>query len=121
MFGNLYKIAASVIPQQTVEWLRFEARVQDERGRWINNYSEPEEIRCSFQPVDTKDVKRMGFDESKSYKVLFTDANLQNVQRGESPDRVIYAGATYDVVGAGNDWIEQDGWKSIHCVKVEPL
>lgn len=120
MFGNLHKLAASVIPQQTVEWVKWSTRGQDDRGRWVNTYSDPITVRGSFQPVDARDVKRMGFDESKVYAQLVTSHNVQHVQRGEAPDRVIYAGETYDVIGA-NDWYRQDGWKSIYLVKVDPI
>lgn len=120
MFGNLLNAAASVIPQQTVIWERFISRVQDERGRWINTYAEPEPVTGSFQSMDAAAVKARGFDESKTYKTLYTSHNMQNVQRGTSPDRISYGGEWFEIVG-DTDWYEQDGWKRIYCVKVEPL
>src|SRR5690625_5020294 len=120
MFGNLLNIAASAIPQQTVSWERFLSRSQDDRGRWVNIYADPEPVRGSFQPLDESDAKERGFDISRSYAALYTSHDMQNVQRGEAPDRVTYNGELYDVVGE-TDWYTQDGWKRVYCVKAEPL
>lgn len=119
MFGNLLNIAASVIPQQVVVWRRFVNRTQDARGRWINEYAEPENVIGSFQPVDARTAKELGFDLSRSYATLHTSHDLQDVQRGTAPDQIIFDGEAYDVVGE-TDWYAQDGWKHVYCVKVVP-
>lgn len=120
MFGNLLKIAATAIPQQTVAWARFLSREQDDRGRWINVYALPEAVRGSFQPVEARTVKEMGFDTTKVYATLYTAHDMQDVQRGTSPDKIEFNGEEYDIVGT-TDWYDQDGWKSVYCVKVDPL
>lgn len=121
MFGNLFSIAASVIPQQTVQWLRFESREQDARGRWINTYADPVPVTGSFQAMDAKTVKEMGLDVGNKYCSLHTSHDLRDTQRGEAPDRVQYAGQTYEVIGEPGDWFEQDGWKHLHLVRIDPL
>src|SRR5699024_11231862 len=62
---------------------RFLSRSQDDRGRWVNVYADPEPVRGSFQPLDESDVKERGFDISRSYAALYTSHDMQNVQRGE--------------------------------------
>lgn len=120
MFGNLLNAAASVIPQQTVQWQRYLSRTQDERGRWVNSYADPVDVRGSFQSMDVAAVKARGFDTSKTYKTLYTNHDMQGVQRGAAPDRIFDNDIGYDIVGE-TDWYNQDGWKRIYCVKVEPL
>lgn len=118
MFGNLLNIAASVIPQQEVQWVRFESRVQNARGEWVNTYADPVPVIGSFQAMDARTVKEMGFDVSRAYRVLYTSHDMHQVQRGTSPDRILYSGDTYDIVGEPGDWMDEDGWKSVHCVRV---
>lgn len=118
MFGNLLKMASSVIPQQSVQWVRFLSRTQDDRGRWVNTYAAPQTIRGSWQAVDDRTVKELGFDTSKQYCMLYTSHPVSDVNRGEAPDRIMYNGQTYDVVGE-TDWFQQDGWKSVYCVLVK--
>lgn len=120
MFGNLLNVAASVIPQQTVQWTRWVSREQDARGRWVDTYAEPVDVTGSFQAVEARTAKEMGFDTDKKYASLHTSHDMRDAQRGTAPDRITYGGETYDLVG-DNDWFAQDGWKQLYMVRVTPL
>lgn len=117
MFGNLHRIASRYIPQQTVLWYRFKARTPDERGHDQNTYFDPISIRGSWQSVDTQDIQSMGLDTSQVYRRFYTAHDISAVQRGTSPDLIIFKGKRYDVVGDA-DWYVQDGWKSVLCIEV---
>ena len=116
MFGNLNRIASRYIPQQKVLWFRFKERAPDERGNDQNYYYDPVEVRGSWQAVDTQDVQSMGLDTSQVYRRLYTSQDIKAVQRGTSPDFLVFNGRKYDVVGDA-DWYEQDGWKSVICIE----
>ncbi|WP_338885315.1 hypothetical protein [Xenorhabdus sp. TH1] len=116
MFGNLQRIASRYIPQQTVLWYRFKARELDELGRWQNTYHYPIPIRGSWQAVDTQDVQEMGLDTTKVYRKLYTTHDIRHIQRGTSPDFLVFAERRYDVMGDA-DWYAQDGWLSIVCIE----
>jgi hypothetical protein len=119
MFGNLLKLASSVIPQQSVEWVRFKERTLNDQGKYVIIYHPAVTVKGSWQAVDTKDVKELGFDTAKRYRMLYTSHNIKDVNRGAAPDYVVFAGTRHDVVGDA-DWYAQDGWKSLLCVEVTP-
>nr|ELR5224895.1 hypothetical protein [Providencia rettgeri] len=117
MFGNLHSIASRYIPQQTAQWFRFKGRTPDERGHDQNQYYEPVDIRGSWQAVDTQDAQSMGFDSNQVYRRFYTSHDIKGIQRGTSPDYLVFNGKKYDVMGDA-DWYEQDGWKSVICIEV---
>ncbi|QQO63701.1 MULTISPECIES: phage collar protein [Providencia] len=117
MFGNLHRIASRYIPQQTALWFRFKNREPDERGHDQNQYHEPVDIRGSWQAVDTQDAQSMGFDSNQVYRRFYTSHDIKGIQRGTSPDYLVFNGKKYDVMGNA-DWYEQDGWKSVICIEV---
>lgn len=117
MFGNLLKIASSVIPTQTVTWKKFMGKQIKPGGIYEDTYSEPVEIRGSFQATDDRDVKEMGLDTSKRYRTLYTSHDISDVKRGSSPDKISFNGENYEVVGI-TDWFAQDGWRGVVCVRV---
>ncbi|WP_273818070.1 phage collar protein [Providencia rettgeri] len=117
MFGNLHRIASRYIPQQTALWFRFKNREPDERGHDQNQYHEPVDIRGSWQAVNTQDAQSMGFDSNMVYRRFYTSHDIKGIQRGTSPDYLVFNGKKYDVMGDA-DWYEQDGWKSVICIEV---
>ncbi|MEX9216284.1 hypothetical protein AB7W40_19720 [Providencia rettgeri] len=114
--GNLQKLAARYIPQQTVLWFRFKYREPDNLGHDKNQYHEPVAVCGSWQAVDVQDVQNMGFDTNQVYRRFYTSQDIKAVQRGTSPDYLVFEGKKYDVVGDA-DWYAQNGWKSILCIE----
>ncbi|EOY8496488.1 hypothetical protein ACQFBD_002568 [Providencia stuartii] len=117
MFGNLHRLASRYIPQQTALWFRFKNREPDERGHDQSQYHDPVEIRGSWQAVDTQDAQSMGFDSNQVYRRFYTSHDIKSIQRGTSPDYLVFNGKKYDVMGDA-DWYDQDGWKSVICIEV---
>lgn len=116
MFGNLLNIAMTVIPTQEIEWHRFKDHINDPILGNKPTYFDKVIIKGSFQSADVKDVKEMGLDITRNYKALYSSHRIENVQRGDMPDLLIYDGKKYTVVG-DSDWYAQDGWKSIVCIE----
>ena len=117
-FGNLHKLAASAIPQQTLELKRFAGRVLNDDGVWVNSYSDPVATKGSLQPMDSRTAKEHGLDTSKSYQQLWTSADIRQAGRDAAPDRIKYKGKSFDVIGVTN-WQAQDGWSLATLVEVQ--
>ncbi|WP_426577118.1 phage collar protein [Xenorhabdus stockiae] len=66
--------------------------------------------------IDTQDGQDMGLDTAKIYRKFYTTHDIRHIQRGKSPDFLVFAGRRYDVMGDA-DWYEQDGWLSIVCIE----
>ncbi|PHM47163.1 phage collar protein [Xenorhabdus miraniensis] len=116
MLGNLHRIASRYIPQQTALWYRFNSRALNDLGQWVDTYHDPITISGSWQAVDTQDAQEMGLDTAKIYRKFYTAHDIRHVQRGASPDYLVFAGHRYDVTGDA-DWYAQDGWKSVICIE----
>lgn len=117
-FGfNLLQLASGAIGFQQATWLAFQSRVANARGIWESVYAAPVTISGSWQPVGESTIKDLGLDTAKKYYNFYTSNPIDNVQRGEAPDRLIYEGRTYEVVGHA-DWYTQNGWRGIMCVDV---
>ncbi|VFR32551.1 Phage protein [plant metagenome] len=116
---NLLALAGGVIAMQTAQWRRFKSRAQNGRGLWVNEFDPDVPIRGSWQPVGESTIRDLGLDTSKRYFNLYTSNPIDNVQRGEAPDQIVYGGRLHDVVGH-SDWYAQDGWRGIMCVDVGP-
>lgn len=117
MFGNLLNLAASVIPMQQIEVLRFEKRVLVDGGRYENTYGEPEPVRASVQSVDRRTYKELGLDMSRNYMMVYASDYIPSTKRDAAPDLVIYDGRTFEVVG-DTAWTTQDGWTSGYIVEI---
>ncbi|HAT1515912.1 TPA: hypothetical protein I8W54_004322, partial [Morganella morganii] len=86
------------------------------RGHDQNVYHKPIPISGSWQAVDTQDVNSMGLDTRQVYRRLYTSNDIKAIQRGSSPDYLVFGGKRYDVAGDA-DWYAQDGWKSVICIE----
>lgn len=115
--SNLLAIAATVITQQTVQYLAFAGRTVDPSGLFVNTYAEPVDIRGSFQDVQRAAYVQNGLDLSKSYKQLYAIPQVFDVERGISGDRIVYGGRLYEAVGNAN-WNLQDGWQGTLFVDI---
>lgn len=114
---NLLNIALGAIGGEGVAWRRFESRTQNSRGQWITNYEPETSIIGSWQAVDSRRIKELELDTSKTYRNLYTSNAVDHVNRGESPDMIIANGKQYEVVG-NTDWLIENGWRGLLCVEI---
>lgn len=115
--SNLLAMALGVIGPQPVQWLPFVALVTNAAGVKVATWGAPVTVHGSFQPVARNLIQTLGLDFAKSYATFYATANVMDVLRNKTGDRLIYAGKTYQVV-SNTDWFAQDGWKGIMCVEV---
>lgn len=120
MFGNLLNAALSVIPGQTVQWLRFQARAFTPAGKPISLYHPAVPLYGSWQAVDADTMQMLGLDVKQVHRVLYVSAPVDSIQRGKGADRLVADGYYYEVVGDA-DWYNQDGWRRIVATRQEPV
>ena len=115
MFNNLLNQALKMIPSQTAVWRRYVGEDIDDAGYSIPMY-EDSEITGSWQAVDTQEIQEMRLTTQKRYQRFYTSNDVKDINRGSHPDIILYNGVEHEVVGDA-DWYDQDGWKSILCVR----
>lgn len=114
---NLLNAALSLIPPVTVSWRKAISRVQNAKGQWVTTYADPEDLVCSFQPIDKAKYEGMGLDLNKHYFVLYGSDDLIAVERQQSGDTVDYQGRRYQFEDVA-DWYAYNGWRGVVCVDI---
>lgn len=117
MIGNLYNMARCLIPSDDLEIIRFLGNTTNDVGQEIPSYSEPTKIDGTFQAVDSKLYEQLGLDLNNHYRVLYTNEDLTEIDKGTSSDRILFNGETYQVLDK-NDWFNYNGWIGVLCVRL---
>lgn len=115
--SNLLNMAFGLIGQQVVQWSSFLGLVTNAAGTKVPTWAAPIALGGSFQPVARTLYQQLGLDFNKSYANFYASADIMDVLRNKTGDRLAYAGRTYQVL-SNNDWIAQDGWKGVLCIEV---
>lgn len=115
--SNLLNMAFGVIGQQAVEWSSFLGNITNAAGVKVPSWAAPTTLGGSFQPVARSLYQQLGLDFTKNYANFYASADVMDVLRNKSGDRLAYAGKTYQVL-SNTDWFAQDGWKGVMCVEV---
>ena len=116
MFGNLLNIAATAIPQQSLQWERFTGR-ELIGGRWVSRYDAAKPIKGSIQAVDLRSYQQLGFDTAKRYWTLYTSHSVSMTGEDRAPDIVHWQGKRMEPIGE-TPWNEQDGWRGVYLVEI---
>lgn len=115
---NLYKLATSAIGTQQVQYYQFIDRTTNEVGLDVVNYAEPVTIDGSVQAASWNQLQNLGLDLTKEYITFYTDNNILTIERDTAGDQLAYQGKRYQVIGKPSDWIRQDGWNGVLCVRI---
>lgn len=113
--ANLLNVALKAIGMQTLHWYSFSNRTQNDRGLWVNEYIDQGLVKGSWQPVDARTIKELGFDTKLQYHNFYVSKPINVFSRNEAPDYFIIEGRKHEVVG-GSEWYAQNGWKGLLCV-----
>lgn len=117
MFGNLLKTALNLIPKQTVAYYAFKARTTNDWGKDVTEYELPLQIAGSFQAVAADRIQMLGLDLAREYVMFYCSHKIMEIERDTSGDQLVYKGVRYQVLNK-NDWVRQDGWNGVMCVRV---
>lgn len=115
--SNLLTLAQGLIGQQKVMWSRFLGQTTNAAGVKVPTWAAPVAMLGSFQPVSRSLLQTLGLDFNKNYANFYASANILDVIRNATGDRLVYAGRTYQVL-SNTDWFAQDGWKGVMCIEV---
>lgn len=115
--SNLLNMAFGLIGQQAVEHRAFVGNVTNAAGIKVPTWAAPVTLGGSLQPVPRALIQTLGLDFNKNYMTFYASADITDVLRNKTGDRLSYAGKTYQVE-SNNDWYAQDGWKGVLCVEV---
>ena len=118
MFNNLLNTALRVIPKQSIDYYRFLSRTTNEVGRDVSIYADPLKVIGSLQAVSWDRLQFLGLDSEKEYVAFYTASDLLNIERDTSGDQLAYQGKRYQIIGKPNDWVRQDGWNGVLCVRI---
>lgn len=118
MFNNLLNTALRAIPKQSVDYYQFLSRETNEAGRDVSLYADAITLTGSFQAVSWDRIQFLGLDSEKEYVAFYTSNDLLNIERDTSGDQIGFQGKRYQIIGKPNDWVRQDGWNGVLCVKI---
>lgn len=120
--SDLLADAFNCIETVEVEILRQGPRVKNRAGQYVTDYPfPPEPWQASVQAVNRSTYLQNGLDFTKNYVNIYLSADVQDVERNKTGDKVLFRGRTYEVVG-NLDWFELDGWIGLLCVElIQPL
>lgn len=127
IFANIHRIAASVIPMETIEYRMFKESIVNSLGNKTPTYSQWTQIKAHIQPglitafgsraLSEKDYKQNGLDFSRNYITLWCDGvDISTVANKDFPDQFSVRGNRYNVIQIA-DWLAYSGWKQIYCAE----
>ena len=116
MFGNLFNIATSIIPPETVQYIRFVGNTVNAIGLCVQSYAEPISIKASIQPVGDNAYKDLGLDFQKEYYYVYSNQHIRGLNEQSQPDKLIFHGKEF-IVQRTCYWNEYDGWGYALVVK----
>lgn len=116
MIPNLFNLATSVIPPETIQYIHFLGDEVNEIGLSVPTYSEPIDIKASVQAVGDQTYKNLGLDWQKEYYTVYSNQRMYGLNEQKQPDKLIFHGATW-TVQKNTHWDEYDGWGSVMVAK----
>lgn len=117
MFGNLLNTAMRVIPKQTVSYYKFKSRKTNDYGQDVSEYEEPIDVIGSCQATSRSHIQLLGLDLDREYITFYCSKDVLDMERETSGDQLQYGGTRYQVLDK-SDWIRQDGWNGVVCVRI---
>lgn len=109
--SNLLNQAFTLIRTQNPELMVWTGRTTNSIGQDVDQYDAPVTIQAQVQPVPRKMTQMLGIDWEKNYIMVYTSAQVKDIGRGGSSDRLRYDGKLFKAVG-DDDWQAQDGWNA---------
>lgn len=110
-------MALTLIQPSTLQYLAFESRTANEIGLEVSAYAEPVTLTGSFQPVPLRLFQQYGLDFNKIYYNFYAAANMLELNRMRSGDKLQFDGMEYEIIESGK-WYQFDGWNGVMCVQI---
>lgn len=118
MIYNVLAMAQTQIPTVDVMYYRFNDRSVDTIGIFTSTYEEPIAIKANVHPVPRSVYQEQGLDLNKEYIQIFTQVQINDLDRDASSDKLIYQGKNYQVYNEA-DWVPYNGWNYFKAVRID--
>lgn len=116
---NLFHLASSVIGLQQAIWKQYTGRTISDVGIETSAYTAGTPISASVQNVSRSVYEQFGLDLQKNYVMVYTDTDMGDLERGISPDLIVWNGGNYQLESNQSDWYMVDGWNGYLAVKID--
>jgi hypothetical protein len=118
MFGNQLTMALQLIPRFDFQVTVWTGRVSDDRGIDADTYAVPVTVSGHVQAVNRAKYEKLGLDFQKQYVRVYSDSQVMaDIYRDRNPDAITWQGSNYKPTSV-DDWMQQDGWQRVTCVRV---
>ncbi|HAW0896326.1 TPA: hypothetical protein JLK53_004043 [Escherichia coli] len=116
--ANLLGMALTAIsPTAGVQIKRFQGQQENDFGKTVNAYSEPETLYgTSVQPLSFRDIQQFGLTTGRQYITVWIQTGAHSAYRGGAADRIVWDGAEWEVLEP-TSWKVQDGWTQLVAVR----
>jgi len=116
--ANLLGMALTAInPTAGVQIKRFQGQQENDFGKTINAYSEPEMLYgASVQPLSFRDIQQLGLTTGRQYITAWIQTGAHSAYRGGAADMIVWDGAEWEVLEP-TSWKVQDGWTQLVAVR----
>ncbi len=114
---NLLGLALKAIGSTTISYMRYVSKVTGRGGIDVPTFADAIPLKGSFQPLPKELYAQNGLDFNKHYFTFYCSAELIEIDRDVSSDRITYASETYQVL-TKNDWFAYNGWEGVLCVRL---
>ncbi|PSZ18164.1 hypothetical protein [Escherichia sp. 4726-5] len=116
--SNLLGMALSAInPSTGVQIKRFLGQQENDFGKTINAYSDPESLYgASVQPLSFRDIQQFGLTTGREYITAWIQTGANSAYRGAAADVILWNAAEWEIIQPTN-WKVQDGWTQLVAVK----
>lgn len=117
--ANLLGMAMTAInPSAGVQIKRFEGQQENDFGKTINAYSDPEALYgASIQPLSFRDIQQFGLTTGREYISAWIQTSAHSAYRGGAADIIVWNGAEWELLQPTN-WKVQDGWTQLVAVRL---
>ena len=113
---NLLLEASDLILLQNFTYKKFVSYSINNLGVKIPTYSEETQAKGSIQEIQLSLYQQYGFDLTKDYRTIHTQADVYGTEKQEQPDIVIYDNYIWSVIKC-QPWREYNGWNEVVIVR----
>ena len=115
---NILGSVQSVIKKQSYSIIRYLGRTRNAAGYYVSEFSEPEAMSGSVQPVSSRMYKDLGLDFKKTYIKIYDTELINTMSRNKNSDQIIWDNYIW-TIPENVGWSLQGGWNFVLCVKLE--
>jgi hypothetical protein len=111
-------LAQSQIPPVDITYYKYNSRTVSDTGILTSTYAAGVIIKANVHPVPRSVYQEQGLDFNKKYIKVFTQNQIDDLDRNRSADKIAYKGESFQVFNE-SDWKTYNGWNSFLAVRID--